>query len=260
MDTILNTFLLFYIFCFAGWIWETSFISLKHKKFVNRGFLNGPYIPIYGFGGILVYLVLQRYSTTLVDINSIHIYVYGCIFATIVEYITSFLLEKIFKARWWDYSCDFLNLNGRICLAASLFWGFLSVIFVQVINPFLLTKVNILSHDLKLIIVTSMSTTMSIDLAITINAIINLEQKLTSIVKFEGQKLSNIKDKLSELTELQSEYKQMIIDYKYKLYNIDNPFSKRIINAFPKLKFTSDEKQNVFLKLKNIKKNITNKK
>lgn len=253
METILNTFLLFYIFCLAGWIWESLYISIKNKKIVNRGFLNGPYIPIYGFGGISVYLFLQKYSTTLFDINSLYIYFYGCMFATCLEYITSLLLEKIFKARWWDYSNDFLNLNGRICIKASLFWGVLAVIFIQLINPFLLNKIKLLSHDLKLISVTSITTTIIIDIFVTVNTIINLQQKITAILDFENRKIANVKGKFMEITEIPAEYKQIIVDYKNKLYNISNPLAKRLINAFPKLKFMSTERQKVFIKIKDIK-------
>lgn len=257
MDKILETMLLFYLFCIVGWIWECFYMSIRNKKLTNRGFLTGPYIPIYGLGGIAVYLVFQKYSGNLFSINTLYIYLLGLIFATTLEYLTSILMEIIFKARWWDYSNEFLNLNGRICLISSLFWGLLSVIFIQIVNPLLLKHIININHDLKLIIVTALTTTMLIDIAITIIAIINLQEKISNILSFEKNALNTLKGKIENIQELS--YKQILSDYKARLYNISNPFTKRLISAFPKLNFKSKERQNIFIKLKEIKENIKNK-
>lgn len=259
MFNILNIFLIFYIFCFAGWIWETIFVSIQEKKFANRGFLNGPYLPIYGFGGLFIYLIFQKYSTTFFSITSIKIYIVGLILATIVEYITSFLMEKIFKARWWDYSNEFLNLNGRICLVASLFWGFLSVLFVQVINPIILSKLDLVSHDLKLIVVSSLTTAICIDFAVTTSAVLMLQTTITNILKYETEKIEDFKNKLNSLSELSDEHKKIINEYKNKLYIIQNPLVKRLVSAFPNLKFTSNKRQKIFDKIKEVRKNIKRK-
>lgn len=257
LDNVINSMFMFFIFCFAGWIWESSYISVKDKHITNRGFLNGPYIPIYGFGGISIYLVFQQYATTFLSIESIKIYFAGLIFATILEYITSFLMEKIFKARWWDYSNDFMNLNGRICLISSLFWGFLSVLFVQVVNPFFLLKISKLSHDLRLIIVTAISTTMTIDLVVTINSVINLQQKMSAVLRFD-ERLEALKNKLSDLQETSDEYRKLLSESKEKLYSITNPFTKRLIHAFPNLKFSSTVRQRAFEKVKELRKSLKN--
>lgn len=246
---------MFFIFCLFGWIWESLYMSIREGRATNRGFLNGPYIPIYGFGGIAIFLVFQRYASAFISHESIKIYFYGLIFATILEYITSFLMEKIFKARWWDYSNEFMNLNGRICLISSLFWGFLSVLFVQIINPFLLTRINGFSHDMRLIIVTAMSTTMIIDIGVTINSIVSLQQKVSAVLKFD-EKFEMLKNKLNDLSEATEEHKKALLESKNKLYSISNPFTKRLISAFPDLRFSSEKRQKAFEKIKEIRKSL----
>lgn len=259
MFNMLNVFLIFYIFCFFGWIWETTYMSIKEKKFLNRGFLNGPYIPIYGFGGIFVYLAFQQYSTNLLNVQSIKIYIIGAIAATILEYITSFLMEKIFKARWWDYSNFPLNINGRICLIASLFWGVLSVLFVQIINPILISKLNLISHDIKLIAVSSLTTAFCIDFAITTSAVMVMQKIISNILKYETEKMEEIRLKLNSLSVFTDEQKKIVEDNKDKIYIINNPLIKRLITSFPDLKFSSNKRQKVFNKIKEIKNNLKNK-
>ena len=121
--------LFFYIYSFFGWIWESGYASVQQKHPVNRGFLHGPIIPIYGFGalGVLVSTLPVRSSIPL-------IFLFGMIGATLLEYVTGWGMEKIFHVRYWDYSNFKFNLNGYICLLASLGWGFFSVLMVKVIH------------------------------------------------------------------------------------------------------------------------------
>jgi len=117
----------FYFYCFCGWIWESCYVSLKNKKWVNRGFLHGPFLPIYGSGAICVLLM-----TIPVKENLIAVFFMGMIGATVLEYITGTVMEMLFGIRYWDYSNVPLNLNGHICLFASLGWGIFSIIMVRV--------------------------------------------------------------------------------------------------------------------------------
>lgn len=130
-------FNLFLIYGFIGWIYESTFVSIKKKTPVNRGFLNGPIIPIYGFGALSFFLVLWS-----VKDNILLVFVGGAILASVLEYITSLLMEIIFHAKWWDYSNRRFNIDGRICLAASLLWGALSVLMLHVIHPHIDNLIN----------------------------------------------------------------------------------------------------------------------
>lgn len=113
----------FYIYCFIGWIWETCYVSVLQGKWVNRGFMRGPFLPIYGSGAIIVLLF-----TLPVRTNAVAVFFIGMISATILEYCTGAVMEKLFHVRYWDYSHQPLNINGYICFLSSLAWGAFSVI------------------------------------------------------------------------------------------------------------------------------------
>ncbi len=127
--------LFFFWYCFLGWIWECLFVSVKRAwknkkwKFVNRGFLRGPVIPIYGFAAITILL-----ATIQVRENAIAIYVLGALTATLFELVTGTVMERLFKVKYWDYSDMPLNYHGHICLFVSLFWGAFAVLLVRVIH------------------------------------------------------------------------------------------------------------------------------
>lgn len=242
--TITTILFMFFIYCMIGWVWESTYESILNKKILNRGFLNGPYIPIYGFGGIAILLFLQRFqSENFWSLQTLKIYIIGAVGATLMEYITSYVLEKVLKARWWDYSNYPLNINGRICLIATIFWGIVAVLAINVINPGLMNFHNSLSHDTVLIFVTVMSTLFVVDIGITINSILDLKKRLSLLLALE-------KDKV---TQAFTGSKEMLSKYRSKLSDLESPFVKRLIAAFPKLKFTSEPIQKVFDRVKSLK-------
>lgn len=130
MQEFIQIVLLFFTYSFVGWLWETVYCSIKAGKFVYRGFLMGPITPIYGFGILAVLYFLQPFHDNLVLL-----YVSATIIVTVLEYITSYGLEKLFHASWWDYHDVPLNLNGRVALPVSLFWGVGCLLIVKVIHP-----------------------------------------------------------------------------------------------------------------------------
>lgn len=136
MDKILLYIASFLFYSFIGWVLECIYCSVsetrkaKETVIVNRGFLVGPLCPIYGCATTVMSLSLQPFSNNLWIV-----FFLGILVCDIVEYLTSLIMEKIFNARWWDYSNRFMNINGRICLQHSIIWGALSVIFIRFINP-----------------------------------------------------------------------------------------------------------------------------
>jgi len=133
-------FLCFLIYSFIGWLWEDILSIIKDHRFVNRGFLNGPYCPIYGVGG-LVFLYAGQFIA-----DPITLFLVGGSIACVIEYITSYTMEKLFKARWWDYSDWPLNLNGRICLYGFLAFGGASVA-IRYLHPHLLEFVRAIPYN-----------------------------------------------------------------------------------------------------------------
>lgn len=123
-------FILFIIYAMIGWCIEIINGLIQTKKFVNRGFLIGPYCPIYGVGGILITLLLSKYYDDPTVLFFMGIAVCG-----ILEYLTSYIMEKFFKARWWDYSKRKFNINGRICLETLLPFGIMGCLILYIVNP-----------------------------------------------------------------------------------------------------------------------------
>jgi len=125
-----NIVICFVLFSFFGWMCETAFCSIKERKYVNRGFLSGPFCPIYGFGGLIVVYLLAPLRN-----NIVYLFCMGLVATTLLEYATSWVLEKLFQTKWWDYTGFFLNIHGRVCLKFSLIFGALSVVAVKLIYP-----------------------------------------------------------------------------------------------------------------------------
>ncbi len=120
----------FILFSFVGWLCETVFCSIAEKKFVYRGFLNGPICAVYGFGGLIVVYLLAPFRE-----NILLLFLMGMFATTVLEYLTSYVLELVFQTRWWDYSERKFNLNGRVCLQFSLMFGVLAVLGVNLLYP-----------------------------------------------------------------------------------------------------------------------------
>ena len=119
----------FYIYCFCGWVFESTYVSLKQHHFVNRGFLRLPMLPLYGTGAVMMLWV-----SLPVKNNLFLVYCSGVVAATLLEYVTGYVMERLFKVRYWDYTGKFLNVHGYICLMSTLCWGVMTVLVVDVIH------------------------------------------------------------------------------------------------------------------------------
>lgn len=130
--------LYFFLYAFAGWVWESLYVSVLSQHWVNRGFLHGPFLPIYGFGALLI--LLMTYG---VRHHAVAVFFVGMIGATILEYVTGAVLDQWFHIKLWDYSLEAWNLQGYISLVSSIFWGVLAVVLVVWIHPFLSALIQI---------------------------------------------------------------------------------------------------------------------
>ncbi len=131
-------FIYFLIFSFVGWLLETcfSFYSLGH--FTKRGFLFGPLCPIYGWGALMLIIFFSTYKK-----HNLKLFVYAAILFTVFEYVVSYGMEALFSLKWWDYTSEFMNLNGRVSIFYSFAWGIIAILFVNFIYPFFKKKINI---------------------------------------------------------------------------------------------------------------------
>lgn len=210
-------FLLYFIYSIIGWFLEVGLAFYEHKKFVNRGFLIGPYCPIYGVGCLLLTILLSKYINEPGVIFAFSIFI-----CATLEYLTSYLMEKIFKLRWWDYSNMKFNINGRICLETLIPFGIIGVLVVKYISPFLINTINSINFNVLVIINIIILSILITDILISFNVVFNLKNVTKSLNK--------------DSTE---EIKKAI--YKFIHNNIF--MYNRIVKAFPNMKKIINEQK-----------------
>lgn len=179
-----NCFYYFLIYAFIGWISEVIYAYYKHGYFVNRGFLRGPFCPIYGFGAVsivLLYGLFANYIPNNIYINLFMIFIYGTIITSLIEYITGYFLEKFFNTTWWDYSNKKFNLKGRICLEFSLYWGIASVVILAIIHPLIINLVSIIPKSYGILLMYILMVYFIFDLLSTLRAVMNFTHLLNEI-------------------------------------------------------------------------------
>lgn len=204
-------FVLFLIYAFIGWTFEVILSLVTKKKFINRGFLIGPYCPIYGVGALFVILLLRNYLD-----RPFGLFILSMVICSIVEYTGSFLLEKIFKTSWWDYSSKKFNINGRICLETMIPFGGGCLIIMYIVNPFLMKLLNSIPLIILNIIAILLLILFIIDFIVSLRIIWNFK-KISDNAKIDN-------------TERVTEYvKNEILKRRKALYT-------RLINAFPNLR------------------------
>lgn len=120
---------IFYLYCFLGWCFESTYVSVRDGHFINRGFLRGPFLPLYGSGATMMFVVSMPFQE-----HVLLTYFAGCIGATALEYVTGIAMEALFNVRYWDYTRKKFNFQGRICLSSTIAWGFLTILMTRVIH------------------------------------------------------------------------------------------------------------------------------
>ncbi len=253
--TVENIFLWLIIYSVIGWIYESTLCSITERRFVNRGFLNGPYCPIYGFGAILDILILGWIE------NPILLFVLSAILTCTLEYITSYLMEKLFHARWWDYSNRKFNINGRVCLIGAVVFGTLSLILIKLVHPLVLKMIGMMNDTLFHTIVIALAVIFITDNVITIAGFCHFDKKIKKFAdefKIQTEKLSeNIKVKTEDITE---DIKVKAENIKAKTENIKNKTNIQVPSVFSDIqenlakKFNFQEKRmlKAFPKFKSI--------
>ena len=170
--------LLFFFYCFCGWVWESCYVSAKQRHWVNRGFLHGPLLPIYGSGAIII-----LFATLPVADNFWLVYFLGMLAATALEYVVGAVMEQLFKVRYWDYTKQPFNLHGYICLTSSIAWGFFSDLLIYVIHP----PIDKLLHKLPALLVNPLAAVIAVlfimDTVKSTKAAIDLREVLTKLTE-----------------------------------------------------------------------------
>lgn len=234
----------FIIYSLFGWVLESIYKTIYEKKLINSGFLFGPFCPIYGIGAIIMYLILNEYKD-----NIIHVFMVGVIVLSIWEYIVGYLLEKIFKTKYWDYSDKKYNIHGRICLMNSIFWGILGVIFIYFIHPCISVFVEQVSTKSLYIVTYTMVIYLIIDLIISIINLNEISKKIDKIKEIS----ENIKQRLAEIkkianTTIKIEHiEQVIAELKKQEETLREKLIKQTNNLKKKFPTMKSEKLSEFI-------------
>ena len=200
-------FLLFMIYSILGWCLEVTCKAFEYKKFIDRGFLIGPYCPIYGWGAVLITFLLYRYSY-----DALVLFIMTTIVCGILEYLTSFFMEKLFKARWWDYSKRKFNINGRVCLNTMIPFGILGCLVIYVVHPFTTYLIGLLPTKVLQLI------------AIIIFILFLIDNVISFIVTFK------LKNKIKNNNKDNTEYIRKEV---LKWINNNSILYRRIKNSYP---------------------------
>lgn len=197
MEEIQQIILQFFLYSFIGWIWETVYCSLKNKRFVYRGFLLGPITPIYGFGILSVLYLLKPFFN-----NLILLYFLSIILISVLEYATSYILEKLFNATWWDYQDVPLNLNGRVAVPISLFWGLGCIFIVKIVHPQAILLVEQALKTFSFTLPFLLLVIFLIDLIYTVFKLISIKKILVNLMSL-SDKQKNVCNKESKIQKNQ---------------------------------------------------------
>jgi len=242
---------LFFIYAFLGWCTEVVYAGVNQGVFVNRGFLNGALCPIYGFGVLIVLIILEPLRE-----NLLLLYVGSVVLTSLLELITGFLMEKLFHQRWWDYTDDPFNIGGYICLKFSLLWGLACVLVIDVIHPLIMHMMAFIPDRLSTPILVVFTAAFITDIIVTVATVAKLNQRLQQIdevahalrkvsdaigtVAADGSiAVTDANEKLrAELKERREELKAKRVELQARreeLIGLMHTEQKRLLHAFPNI-------------------------
>ena len=231
--SIYETGLYFFIYAILGWCAEVAFAAVKERKFVNRGFLNGPLCPIYGAGVVTVAVLLEPFHDRL-----LLLYLASAVLTTVMEGLTGWALDRLFHHKWWDYTGMPLNIGGYVCLPFSLVWGAACVAIVKVIHPAVEDLVAFLPELPGMILLLLMCCGLGADLAVTVNGILKWNRQLDALDKIAAdlRKLSgymgeNIYENVMDTIELHEKLDAAVEERKGQAEERFRQAQERILQA-----------------------------
>lgn len=242
-----SAFLIFILFSFIGWICEVIYVGVTSAhKFVNRGFLHGPICPVYGFGGVVILMLPPSLYATWIPL-----FLASMILCTTVEYFVSWLMEKLFHTRWWDYSHYKIQLNGRICLLNSILFGFLGVVVIHFVYPLMTDLLNSLGQTWISISGMIILAVLSVDIFFTVRKLVDFANVMKKLKDFgetlnshygqeEWFRKDSFMDMINSVIERaenrKEEFSQKILEKIEKLQNLHLPSVESFLKKFPSIK------------------------
>ena len=242
-----SAFLIFILFSFIGWISEVIYVGVTSAhKFVNRGFLHGPLCPVYGFGGVVILMLPPSLYATWIPL-----FLASMILCTTVEYFVSWLMEKLFHTRWWDYSHYKIQLNGRICLLNSILFGFLGVVVIHFVYPLMTDLLNSLGQTWISISGMIILAVLSVDIFFTVRKLVDFANVMKKLKEFgetlnshygqeewfkKGSFMEMINSVIERAENRKEEFSQKILEKIEKLQNLHLPSVESFLKKFPSIK------------------------
>ncbi|MBS6195621.1 MAG: hypothetical protein KH828_08580 [Clostridiales bacterium] len=195
----------FIVYSFLGWVWESCYVSVKNRKWVNRGFVSGPFVTIYGVGAVAVYVILRPLEGRILGL-----YLAGVAVTTLLEYVTGVLMESIFHTNWWDYSDKKYNFQGKICLGSSIAWGFFTLILFYILQPAVSSAVDKVPEKTGVILIYLWLAYYVVDFSFSAAAAFDLRGKMQKLdgaweefqEYFQSTRLHEAAEELRERAEL----------------------------------------------------------
>ena len=180
--TITQWLFFFYFYCFFGWIFESTYVSIKSRKLVNRGFMRGPFLPIYGSGAIMMLVASMPFQDNLVLT-----YFAGCVGATALELVTGIAMESLFKVRYWDYSNQRFNYKGHICLSSTIAWGFLTILMTGFLHKGVERLILAVPYGIVTALTAVVSVYIIVDFTLSFKTALDLRDVLIGLEKAKAE-------------------------------------------------------------------------
>lgn len=215
MQTVYLYILYFFFYSAVGWAFESTYCSMGERKLINRGFLTGPMCPIYGTGTLVMEVLLYNPFRD----NPIAIFFLGMLLCDIVEYLTSFIMEKLFNARWWDYKDELLNIKGRICLKHTIIWGMGSLAFVKIVHPRIEVLFGNLSDKTIKITVIAILAVFVVDVIFAVIKALDIRKLRAKLIELKETITSNTSEIISAVDEKYTSIK-LLAEGKYDKFAV----------------------------------------
>lgn len=239
---------IFVIYAFLGWCAEVIFSTIQTRKFINRGFLNGPYCPVYGFGIIIVLFLL-----TPIKDNLFLFFLASILLTTLLEFFTGYILERNFNRKWWDYKNEKFNIRGYVCVRSSIVWGLASVFVFYVFQPTVDNFIKFLPKNIELTLAVFLAIALIVDTVVTLISLSKVKKKVR-IMEETGERIKllsdaigkNLSDNTINAIKISDKHSQELDYLKKKYQDVLNMRAigyERIARAFPKLGLTKFERK-----------------
>lgn len=265
-----TAFLIFIMFAFIGWVSEEIYVGvLVEHRLVNRGFLHGPLCPVYGFGGVVILMLPPSLYNTWIPL-----FFASMVLCTVVEYFVSWIMEKLFHARWWDYSQYKIQLNGRVCLLNSVLFGFLGLGVIRFVYPHIIEFLDWMGETVIHVTANSIAVVLAVDLFFTVRKLVDFArtmEKLKSFSEslrdhygheewFRGESISEMMASVKEhVADSKDKASQNILEKINKMQDMRHSAAEGFINRFPTMKSIIYKEELAHLKISMLKLKIKNK-